>query len=305
MNKLVARTLLALLLCGGLSAHAGRVSEQQKAEINVDFRQNTAYEFIVNVDFKTQRFRFVTFIPNFESPTEGVARQRELSGWVGDYLFVRHQCGQLAEWRCIVDELFTLENGRLIHIGGVESAACQTLGCRYQPEAGTFLDLYDVYRINPVTGATDVPALPIVRRVNQGALVTDMAATWRLNAPTYQANIACLNQVAKIGFETPCENNLKPWSALAFLAKLTHYANQFSARDALFSIQATGYCAKSADPKCQWRVAGLRDFFSRFASGANPIFTPSPVTAAVVSSDSSTIMQPQQMPRTQAIKLGQ
>jgi hypothetical protein len=255
-----------------------RLSEAQKAEVKLTLTQNTAYEFVVNIDLGTQRYRFVSFIPDFESADAGLNRQRALMGWKGDYLFVRHQCGQMAEWRCIVDQVFTRDGGKLVHLGAVESASCKELGCRYQPETGLFGDLYDVYRVNPVTGDTDVPPLPIVRRVKGTTLASDLAETWRINQTAYQTSLACINQVAQSGFAEPCAQNQSPWSALAFAAKLTHYTNRTAEREALFGNQAVSYCKHSADPRCQWRAAGIKDFFQRFEIGASPIYVPSRVT---------------------------
>ena len=125
--------LLASCLLLSIIAFAN-LTDKTNSETTVTMTQNTAAEFLVTVTLGNQRFRFATVIPEFESPTAGLARQRALTGWKGDYLFVRHQCGQLAEWRCIVDQVFTRVGDTLIHLGAVESATCQEMGCRYQQE---------------------------------------------------------------------------------------------------------------------------------------------------------------------------
>ncbi|MFM7294132.1 MAG: hypothetical protein ACKO1K_04890 [Burkholderiales bacterium] len=282
---------------------AAPIADAQKAGVRITLTQNTAYEFVVNVDHEKLRYRFVTFIPNFESPAEGLAYQRSLMGWKGDYLFVRHQCGQIAEWRCIVDQVFTLANNRLIHLGAVESAACKELGCKYQPETGIFSDIYDLYQVNPVTGATDAPPLGIARRVLGTTLVTDLDETWKMNESLYRASLACLNQVAKTGFDTPCTNKQSAWSAVVAVAKLTHYTNRFHERDALFTNQAVSYCTKSADTRCQWRVAGVQDYFQRFQPGANPIYNPSPVTLVNATTAEPKATQVEKLETGKSIKL--
>ena len=267
--------LLAFALAGGARAN---LTDAQKREVVVTLTQNTASEFVVTVDHLQQRYRFATVVPDFESPAEGLTRQRALMGWKGEYLFVRHQCGQIARWRCTVDQIFVREKNRLRHLGAVESGACAELGCRYQPTTGVFVDLYDIYQVNPVTGATDSPPLPIARRHHHDGLQTDLDATWAMNQPAYLASLHCLNAVAQSGFAQPCERDETPWGALVFAAKLTHYTGRTQEREALFDNQAVSYCKKSADTRCQWRVNGLKDYFQRFLPGAAPNNSPSPVT---------------------------
>lgn len=295
----VCLVVFALLLA---PVSAAQLTTVDKQSVKVNLSQNTAYEFQVTVDKGKQRFRFASYIPDFESPTEGLQKQRALMGWKGDYLFVRHQCGQMAEWRCIVDQVFTINAGKLIHLGAVESASCKDLGCRYDLEKSTFSDIYDIYQVNPITGQTDTPPLPIIRRAKGNALVTDTDATWARNQTSVEAGMACLNHVAANGFEMPCANNQSPWSALSFIARLTHYTGRVAARDALFANQAVGYCKKSADPKCEWRMEGARDFFQRFDAGAPPRYVPSPVTETSATAASSKDMH-EKLPATKAIKL--
>jgi hypothetical protein len=304
MKNLFAQRLILIVLAffWPLIGHAS-LTEAQKQKVSTKLKQNTAAEYVVTVDFGKQRFRFATFIPDFESPTDGIPRQQRLTGWKGDYLFVRHQCGSISMWRCFVDQIFTIKNNKLIHIGAVESGNCSTLGCRYDLATDLFQDLYDIYQINPVSGERDSAPLPIARRVKDNTFVTDLDATWKMNQTAYQASIACLDQVAKSGFETPCAQNQTAWSALTFVAKLTHYTNRISERDALFANQAVSYCMKSADEKCQWRVNGVKDFFQRFSPGANPSYVPSPVTLTSTSVEEPKILTPQKLETGKAIKL--
>lgn len=265
--------LLAPMISTSIAATT--LSNSDRQEVQVGFQQNTAYEFVATVDAAQQRYRFITFIPRFDAP-DGLEKQRNLSGWKKDFLFVRQQCGQPAEWRCTVDQVFTRQGGALIHVGSVESAKCKELGCSFQD--GVFTDLFDVYQINPVTGATDAPPLPIARRLQDKELVSDLAATWALNQGTYKASIACLEKVAAAGFAEPCEQNLSAWTAFVFAAKLTRYTDKQREWDELFSRHAVAYCKRSADAKCDWRIAGTKEFMLRITPGAAPRFTPAPVT---------------------------
>jgi hypothetical protein len=93
----------------------------------------------------------------------------------------------------------------------------------------------------------------------------------------YAASLACLDRVAQKGFAGACEQGMKPWAALVFAAKLTHYAGRQAEREQLFAGPAVAYCAKSADTGCARRVAGVKDHFSRFRPGDAPQYVPSAV----------------------------
>ena len=277
-SKLMRRLLLlavTVLAAGTSPLAAGSLTDAQKSEVKFALKQNTAYEFIATVESQSQQYRFVTFVPDFEG-ADGLSKQRALMGWKGDFLFIRQQCGQPTQWRCVVDQVFTKVGESVVHVGSVESGACKAIGCSYAEPI--FWDLFDLYQVNPVTGATDAPPLLIARRFNGKTLSADLETTWNKNAPAYRSSIECLDQVARDGFSSPCANNQSPWSALVFVAKLTHYTGRQAEWMSLFSNQAVGYCSRSADPKCEWRVAGAKEFFSRFLPGALPQFTPSPVT---------------------------
>lgn len=267
----LASLAVATSLCLALPLHANTAS------VKVNFTQNTAAEFLITVDQGNTRYRFVTYVPEFESPTEGIEKQRALSAWKGDYLFVRHQCGQLTNWRCVVDQVFTLKQGKLTHLGAVESRDCTAPGCRYDPATGAFRDILDRFQVNPVTGQTDTPPLPIVRRATAVGLEADRDATWDANKETYKAGLACLQHVTANGFATPCADGQNAWTALMFAAKLTHYTGREAEWKTLFEQYGTGYCARSADQRCQWRVNGAKDFMARIAPGELPTSTPTPV----------------------------
>lgn len=283
MKSFVFPLLLAAM--PAFSTHAAPLSEADKAAVQINLRQNIAAEYVATVDLGTQRYRFTTHIPDFQSDPEAIARERKMMGWKGDYLFVRQRCAAAAEWRCVVDQVFTRKGDALVHLGSVESARCETPGCAY--DDGMFNDLYDGLQVNPVSGRVDTPPLRIARRESEGKLVTDLDRTWQLNQPAYLAALACLDKVAKDGFTSPCENRQAPWSALVFAAKLTHYTGRAAEREGLFARQVPGYCARSADTGCAKRVAGVKDFFSRFPAGDAPQFTPYPVTATQTSDENS------------------
>jgi hypothetical protein len=290
---------LSVFACHGASA----MTQAQKDEVKIGVNQNTGPEFIITVDLKKQRYRFATFIQDFESPVDGLNKQRTLMGWKGDYLFVRHQSGSNMTWRRVVDQVFTRTETELIHLGAIESADCKEPGCRYDPTTGIFRDIYDVYQVNPVTGDSDTPPLPISRRAKGRELVADTQKTWEMNAAIYRSAIACLDNIATAGFGQSCDGKLTPWTALVFAAKLTHYAGRAAERKQLFEKQAVTYCEKSADPRCQWRIDGVQDFFSRFEVGALPDSVPSPITLTSSDAAEPKTRVPEKMEFGTAVKL--
>lgn len=296
-------SLFVLTILAFVSNSVSALTQVQKDEVKIGVNQNTGPEFLITVDLKKQRYRFATFIPELESAVNGLAKQKMLMGWKGDYLFVRHQAGSSVPWRRVVDQVFTRTEAELIHLGAIESADCTELGCRYDPATGIFTDIYDIYQVNPVTGDSDTPPLPISRRAKGRELVADTKQTWDMNKAIYQSAIACLDSVATAGFDRICGNKLTPWTALVFAAKLTHYAGRAAERKQLFEKQAVTYCEKSADPRCKWRLDGVQDFFSRFEVGALPDYVPSPITLTSVDVIEPSTRIPEKMEFGTAIKL--
>ena len=276
MKSFTTAILLAALTSISPGASAA-LSDADKNAVEIDLKQNIAVEYAVTIGLGEQRFRTSTHITEYERDPASVARQRALMGWKGDYLFIHQVCNALDEWRCAVDQVFTRDGAKLVYLGSVESGACTVPGCSY--DGDTFTDLYDGLQINPVSGQVDAPPLRIARRIRDGRFVTDLDRSWELNKATYAASLACLDVVAQKGFAAPCEKGMKPWPALVFAAKLTHYTGRKAEREQLFAGPAAAYCAKSADKGCVKRVAGVKDFFSRFPPGDAPQFVPAAVVA--------------------------
>ena len=279
------------------------ISLAAKQAVVVDIKQNTGAEYAVTVHLGKQGFRFITLIPDYESDPASIVRQRSLTGWKGDFLFVRQQCSSQRVWRCVVDQIFTRRSNMLMHIGSVESRDCSMAGCRFDETSAIFTDIYDGLETNPVSGQVDTPPLQIVRRLVNGKLVSDLNMSWELNAQTYAASIGCLEKVARVGFAEKCDGNLDPWSALTFAAKLTHYTGRSTERTNLFEVLAAGYCAKSADPGCSKRTAGVKDHFSRFPPGDGLRFSSYPVEAINVSVAENNKPTPQKFESGKAIPL--
>lgn len=297
----MASASLAAAAASGAAAKAGA-----KSDVKVNMVQNTASEFLVTVDHGKQRYRFATFVPQWDSPTEGIDRQRALSGWKGDFLFVRHQCGQMANWRCVVDQVFTFHRGNLVHLGGVESRDCMELGCRHDEKTGLFRDIHDAYQVNPVTGQTDSPPLAVLLRADptKRQFTTDLDATWQLNSALFSQSMSCLDLVAEKGFAEKCAAGATPWSSFLSAAKLARITGRDKEWGALFEVQAKGYCAKSADPRCEWRMRGIEEFYSKLSAGQLSTSVPSPITLTSVDRAEPSGMTPQKLPAVKPIKLG-
>ncbi len=303
--KILLRAWLLFTMVSMPQSAIAALSEKDKQEVVVTSRNNLGVEFVTTVDLGNRRYRFVTVRPDY-SPVDASATSHDSqSRWRGDYLFVRQQCASFGKWRCVVDQVFTRQAKTLLHIGAVESSACESPGCGYDEKSGQFTDIYDGLEVNPVSGQTDSPPIRISRRNANGTLKTDVDASWNLNQAAYSASIACLERVAKSGFSVPCEMRLEPWSALVFAAKVTHYAGKKAERAKLFDVLAPPYCAHSVDPNCTKRVAGAKDHFSRFREGDDPKFTPYPVTLTTVDAAEPKSFAPQKFDTGKALPLKQ
>jgi hypothetical protein len=273
-----ARLLCIACALLGVATKSFAVASVEKDQVTVAFVQNTAAEFSVNIDFGDTRYRFATYIDDFTSDAVGLSRQRALSGWKNDMLFVRQQCGQKARWRCVVDHVFVLRNGALTHLGAVESRGCTQIGCRYDKGGGAVQDMLDVMQINPITGAEDSVPIEILRRVEATGLPVDIAETWKLNEPLYRAAKACLVRAKHVGFDHLCEGAQTLWGSLVYAAKLTRYTARHAEWHLLMDELAPAYCVTSLDSKCAWRIASLREQVQTIQPGEVPKGFPSPVT---------------------------
>lgn len=303
MTSFIAHSFYAIALTFLVIPNSvAALSDTQKSAVAINVTQNTGAEYAITVDLAKQRYRFVSTIAEYENP-ESLAKQKALMGWVGDYLFVRHQCGGSYEWRCVVDQVFTIDAARLMHIGSVESRACATLGCSYNPKTGVFTDVYDGLQTNPVTGEVDAPPLRIARREVENKLQSDLNATWAMNSADYNGAITCLKHAIANGFATPCADKLTPWVSIVSAAKLTHYTGKTVERAALFDVLGKEYCEKSADSRCGFRVAGAKDHFSRFAVGDAPKYIPSQVASIDLNAAPAPTQMVQPMQKGKTIQL--
>lgn len=304
MTTAFARCLSVISLL--IPAIAGAtLTESEKQAVVVKLTQNTGAEYRVTVESGRQVYRFATLLPDFQAAGDAVKSQPGI--WKGDFLFVRQQCGSPVEWRCTVDQVFTRQQGNLVHLGAVESRACVAApaapGCGYDPATEVFNDVYDGLQTNPVTGRIDSPPVRIARRVEDGVFKTDQDLSWQLNRPLYRKSIACLKSVAAKGFAVPCEDKMEAWSALVFAAKASHYTGREAERTHLFDRIAVDYCAKSADPQCAKRVAGLKHYTAGFPPGDAPKYVPFPVRSVTSADADPASLQPQPLGAVRAIPL--
>jgi hypothetical protein len=290
---------LFLTTCG--VAPVALATPSAQAAVSFKLEQRIGPEFVTTVDYKDQRFVVPTLLADYEASPDSVETDRRMSGWKDGFLFIRQRCSGTA-WRCVVDQVFTLDADKLVHLGEVESRACQTVGCAYAD--GSFADLFDALPVNPVTGMADAPPLRIQRIAQGAALSTSVERTWAINDAQYKAAIACLELTAASGFSKPCADKLRPWSSLVYAAKLTHYTDRAQEWNTLFSTLAPAYCKHSQDPKCTSRVDGLKDHVSRLTPGAKPLFVPYRVQDTSVSSAATPAKaQPESLAPANIIKL--
>lgn len=280
---------------------AAAASSSEQNEVSFKLEQRIGPEFATTILYKDQHIVVPTLLADYEANPDSVKTDRRLSGWKEGYLFIRQRCSGMA-WRCVVDQVFALRSGKLVHLGEVESSACQTVGCSYVD--GSFADLFDAMPVNPVTGRPDAPPLRIVRVVEGEVLVASMDKTWAANDAQYKSAVACIEQIGAMGFGKQCAEKLSPWSALVYAAKLTHYTQRKQEWNALFSTLAPAYCKHSQDLQCASRVDGLRDHVSRLMPGAKPLFVPYRVVQTTVSgADAADRNQPESLPPPKIIKL--
>ncbi len=162
-------------------------------------------------------------------PLEAIALHQKLSGWKGDYFFVRDDClapADIAPWRCVREHVFTLvdQGEHLAYLGSVFAGEdCieeKKFGCALYKDV--FTDLYDTLEKNTLIAREESPALLLELRAKDGVFVADLDETWTRNQERYHAGNRCL-AASPDERKDKCTEGIAPLRALLFNLTLTRY----------------------------------------------------------------------------------
>lgn len=154
------------------------------------------FPFMLTVSHGGRSFTFSTLLIAVADRDQALAVLRRTIGWKGGYLFVRQECGGGNMWRCDVDQVFALRDGRLIHIG-------EQLGGRRDQgpgawfHAGYFTDVYDRLESNDLTSHAGAPSFTIYMKEKNGTFVVDLTRTWAGNRDAFKRDRDEIPRVAR------------------------------------------------------------------------------------------------------------
>ncbi|HEX5464823.1 MAG TPA: hypothetical protein VFW88_08925 [Burkholderiales bacterium] len=230
------------------------------------------FPFALTVSHGGRSFTFRTLLIAVADRHQALAVLRQTIGWKDGYLFVRQECGGGNRWRCDVDQVFALRDGRLIHIG-------EQLGGRREQGPGAFFhdgyftDVYDRFESNDLTSHAGAPSFTIYIKENNGSFVVDLTRTWAGNRDAFKRDRNEIPRVAQ-------NHEMDPRTRAETLASLLLH-NAILAR----------YCLKPhLLAQTMWNAAdmlppGKQKIFKRIVGGVLPGQLPSPRGAVDVTAE--------------------
>ena len=188
------------------------------------------YPFTVTIAHEQQAYSYRTRLVAVDDLAAAVAILRRTIGWRGGYLFARRECGGGNAWRCDVDLIFALREGRLVRIGEqIGGTRSQAPGAAFRN--GHFVDVYDRLEINDLTTHAGAPRFRIYLVDRDGRLAADLAYTWRRDSRRFDSN---RRELARIERDTSLDPPARRESVASLLlhnAALARYCRQAAPLD--------------------------------------------------------------------------
>lgn len=176
------------------------------------------------VRYKDDRFRLTTSILAAGTIPEAIRQQKRYTGWKGPYVFVRTSCGGGNRWRCTREEVFRVRNGHLVHLGSVFARPDDPPGSSFQ--GGRFVDLYNKFEMNDLTGHADAPAPWLVLYEKRGRFCVDVPGTWQKNRTEFQRNHKLVHAFMSAKKRVGDKDRFDTTGALLFNAVLSKYCSK-------------------------------------------------------------------------------
>jgi len=176
------------------------------------------------VRYRDDQFRLATSILAAGTVPEAVQQQKKYTGWKNPYVFVRTSCGGGNRWRCNREEVFRVRNGHLVHLGSVFVRSDDRFGSSFQN--GRFVDLYNKFEMNDLTGHADAPAPWLVLYEKRGRFCVDVPGTWQKNQAEFRRNHRLVHSFSSEKKSGGDEDRSDTTGALLFNAVLSKYCSK-------------------------------------------------------------------------------
>ena len=233
MNANELRLLRIVLLCAAAPALAASaditiLSQPVAVTARADSQPGDPREFFpftLTVSRGERTFTYKTVIVAVPDQEEAVGVLKQTIGWKDGYLFVRQECGGGNMWRCDVDQIFAVRSDRLIRVGE-EAGGSRSQGPGAFFRSGYFVDMYDRLETNDLTTHAGAPSFAIYMKERSGALVVDLARTWKEGRATYRKN---RKEIMVVGREGALDTRTRSETLASLLlhnAALARYCNR-------------------------------------------------------------------------------
>lgn len=166
---------------------SGKVNVQASLFANEGWDVNEGpYDFEILVTYDRKQFKVPSLIIGVRNIDKAVFQIIESTGWKDHYLFVPSECGGGNAWRCNIEHIFTIREGKLIRVGEARSDDGKP-GSSYRN--GFFYDIYDGLEVNRLTSHAESPAIEIIMEEKGGRIIVDLERTWEKNLNQYKQNL--------------------------------------------------------------------------------------------------------------------
>lgn len=176
------------------------------------------------VRYKNDKFELETSIIAVENIAEAIEQQRKNTGWKGSYLFVRTSCGGGNRWRCSREEIFRIIDGHLIHVGSAFARYDDITGSSFKN--GRFLDIYNNFEMNDLTGHAGAPAIWLALYEKGGRFKVDINGTRRKNKSEFKRNRVCIHSSISAKKKVREKDRAHTIEAILHTAILSKYCNK-------------------------------------------------------------------------------
>jgi hypothetical protein len=188
-------------------------------------------------EYASETYGFET---EHQRKSDFVESLRRQIGWKDGVLFVPHSCGGGNAWRCNLQLLYRIDDGKLVELGAVKA------GLEGHPIGNNLVDGYieddfDLLENNSLTSHAAAPGFTIVLRITPKGLVVDAERTWERNIFDYRAN------EERLGCEGPgCELIVDPEERASMALHMAALA-KYTDRDDELAV-ALALAEKTLDP---------------------------------------------------------
>ena len=147
------------------------------------------FEAELTIERGNDRFRISTSIYGAKDQDEAISVLKRVTGWKEGYLFVREDCGGGNAWRCDLDHVFAIRQGRLNHLGEVAAGMpWDSLVGKYKD--GYFTDIYNKFEINDLTSHAHAPGMTLFLQEKGGHLQVNLEYTCLQNREVFMEDAA-------------------------------------------------------------------------------------------------------------------